>query len=87
MLSAKDTLRYLVQDSLTNFTQMVVDACHSTVDCEEGMEWGSDVVNSPFKYGQPYFICFHQCPSAVQRCVLSEVMQVVLYNYIGLHGS
>jgi len=46
----KDSLRYLVQDSLNNFTQTVVDACHSTMQCEEGMEWGEDVINSPYKY-------------------------------------
>jgi len=29
---------------------MVVDACHSTADCRDDMQWGADVVNSPFKY-------------------------------------
>ena len=46
---AKDSLRYLVQDSLSNFTQMVVDGCHSTMQCEESMVWGDDVINSPYK--------------------------------------
>ena len=45
----KDSLRYLVQDSLSNFTQMVVDACHTTMQCDDSMEWGSDVINSPYK--------------------------------------
>jgi len=56
----KDTLRYLVQDSLVNFTQMVVDACHSTVDCDEGMEWGSDVINSPFKYAHARLLSIYR---------------------------
>ena len=49
MFVVQDSLRYLVQDSLSNFAQMVVDACHSTMQCEETMEWGSDVINSPYK--------------------------------------
>jgi len=48
-LVVQDSLRFLVQDSLANFTQVVLDACHSTMQCEEGMTWGSDVVNSPYK--------------------------------------
>jgi len=47
--TAKDSLRYLVQDSLANFTQMVVDACHSTLECEANLKWGTDVIYSPFK--------------------------------------
>jgi len=46
----EDSLRYLVQDSLSNFTQMIEDACQPTMECEEGMTWGDDVINSPYKY-------------------------------------
>ena len=45
----KDSMRYLVQDSLANFTQMILEACQSTIQCEEPMDWGDDVINSPYK--------------------------------------
>ena len=45
----QDSLRYLVQDSLVNFTQMILDGCYSTLNCEDDMKWGPDVVNSTFK--------------------------------------
>ncbi|XP_060621830.2 dynein axonemal heavy chain 1 [Anolis sagrei] len=45
----QDTVRYLIQDSLVNFTQLFVDACHSVLDCPEDMEWGNDLVNSPYR--------------------------------------
>ncbi|KAK2152282.1 hypothetical protein LSH36_335g03002 [Paralvinella palmiformis] len=45
----QDSLRYLVQESLVNFTQMVLDACHSTLTLTEDFSWGKDVVNSNFK--------------------------------------
>ncbi|XP_048258404.1 dynein axonemal heavy chain 1-like isoform X3 [Haliotis rufescens] len=45
----QDSLRYLVQDSLVNFTQMVVDACHSTLELEDSFVWGPDVISSSFK--------------------------------------
>ncbi|XP_042305771.1 dynein axonemal heavy chain 1 isoform X2 [Sceloporus undulatus] len=45
----QDSVRYLVQDSLVNFTQLFVDACYSVLNCPEKMEWGSDLVNSPYR--------------------------------------
>ncbi|KAM8930485.1 dynein axonemal heavy chain 1 isoform 1-T1 [Pelodytes ibericus] len=45
----QDSLRFLVQDSLVNFTQMILDACYSVLSCTEHMEWGGDLVNSPYK--------------------------------------
>ena len=45
----QDSLRFLVQDSLVNFTQMIVDGCISTFECEEGMTWDTDVIHSSFK--------------------------------------
>ena len=45
----QDSLRFLVQDSLVNFTQMIVDGCVSTFECEEGMKWGKDVIHSSYK--------------------------------------
>jgi dynein heavy chain len=43
-------MRYLIQESLLNFTQMVVDACHSALSIEEDFVWGKDFLSSPFKY-------------------------------------
>lgn len=45
----QDSVRYLVQDSLVNFTQLFLDACHSVLDCPENLTWGEDLVNSPYK--------------------------------------
>ncbi|XP_059176982.1 dynein axonemal heavy chain 1-like [Physella acuta] len=45
----QDSMRFLVQDSLMNLTQMIVDACHSTMELEEDFVWGTDLVNSNFK--------------------------------------
>ncbi|XP_029455356.1 dynein heavy chain 1, axonemal [Rhinatrema bivittatum] len=45
----QDSLRFLVQDSLVNFTQFILDACCSVLDCTEDMEWGEDLINSPYK--------------------------------------
>ncbi|MGH0183081.1 UNVERIFIED_CONTAM: hypothetical protein FKN15_013335 [Acipenser sinensis] len=47
--SLQDSLRFLVQDSLVNFTQLLLDACHSVLRCPDDMDWGSDLINSPFK--------------------------------------
>ena len=47
--SMQDSLRYLVQDSLVNFTQMILNACHSTLDCDGDMVWGDNVIVSPYK--------------------------------------
>ena len=45
----QDSLRFLVQDSLTSFTQMVVDACCSIVMIADNFTWGSDLIFSPFR--------------------------------------
>ncbi|XP_034961986.1 dynein axonemal heavy chain 1 isoform X2 [Zootoca vivipara] len=45
----QDSVRYLIQDSLVNFTQLFLDSCHSVLNCPEDMVWGDDLVNSPFK--------------------------------------
>nr|XP_033782541.1 dynein heavy chain 1, axonemal isoform X1 [Geotrypetes seraphini]XP_033782544.1 dynein heavy chain 1, axonemal isoform X1 [Geotrypetes seraphini]XP_033782545.1 dynein heavy chain 1, axonemal isoform X1 [Geotrypetes seraphini]XP_033782546.1 dynein heavy chain 1, axonemal isoform X1 [Geotrypetes seraphini]XP_033782547.1 dynein heavy chain 1, axonemal isoform X1 [Geotrypetes seraphini] len=45
----QDSLRFLVQDSLVNFTQFILDACCSVLECAEDMDWGGDLVNSPYK--------------------------------------
>ena len=45
----QDSLRYLVQDSLVNFTQMIVDACFATLHLDEEIVWGKDVINSLYK--------------------------------------
>ncbi|XP_064422227.1 dynein axonemal heavy chain 1 [Latimeria chalumnae] len=47
--SLQDSLRYLVQDSLVNFTQLILDACAGVLNCSEDMCWGSDLINSSFK--------------------------------------
>ncbi|XP_038005283.1 dynein heavy chain 1, axonemal [Motacilla alba alba] len=44
----QDSLRYLVQNSLISFTQFVLDACQSVLNCSEDMEWGNDITNSPY---------------------------------------
>lgn len=46
----QDTLRFLVQDSLTSFSQFISDACCSVLDCSEDMEWGEDFINSPYRW-------------------------------------
>ncbi|XP_059505480.1 dynein axonemal heavy chain 1 [Stegostoma tigrinum] len=45
----QDSLRYLVQDSLVNYTQMILDGCHSSLNCTDDMKWGEDLLNSNFK--------------------------------------
>ncbi|XP_069792874.1 dynein axonemal heavy chain 1 isoform X2 [Narcine bancroftii] len=45
----QDSLRYLVQDSLVNYTQMILDACYSSLNCSKDMQWGDDLINSNFK--------------------------------------
>uniref|UniRef100_A0A8C3XBZ8 Dynein axonemal heavy chain 1 n=1 Tax=Cyanoderma ruficeps TaxID=181631 RepID=A0A8C3XBZ8_9PASS len=44
----QDSLRYLVQNSLISFTQFVLDACQSVLNCSKDMEWGDDITNSPY---------------------------------------
>uniref|UniRef100_A0A8C5QQJ6 Dynein axonemal heavy chain 1 n=1 Tax=Leptobrachium leishanense TaxID=445787 RepID=A0A8C5QQJ6_9ANUR len=45
----QDSLRFLVQDSLVSFAQMILDASYSVLSCTEDMKWGGDLVNSPYK--------------------------------------
>ncbi|XP_078270493.1 dynein axonemal heavy chain 1 [Rhinoraja longicauda] len=45
----QDSLRYLVQDSLVNYTQMILDGCYSSLNCLKDMKWGGDLINSNFK--------------------------------------
>ncbi|PVD29059.1 hypothetical protein C0Q70_11656 [Pomacea canaliculata] len=45
----QDSLRFLVQDSLVSFTQMVVDACHTTMSLSEDYTWGPEIAVSFFK--------------------------------------
>lgn len=47
----QDTLRFLVQDSLTSFSQFISDACCSVLDCTDDMVWGEDLINSPYRWG------------------------------------
>ena len=48
-LCLQDSLRFLVQDSLTSFTQMVVDACISVTNIPDNFEWGTDLLTSNYK--------------------------------------
>nr|XP_009665828.1 PREDICTED: dynein heavy chain 1, axonemal [Struthio camelus australis] len=45
----QDSVRTLVQNSLVNFTQLLLDACHGVLNCSEDIEWGDDLINSPYK--------------------------------------
>ncbi|XP_006892361.1 PREDICTED: dynein heavy chain 1, axonemal [Elephantulus edwardii] len=45
----QDTLRFLVQDSLSSFSQFISDACCSVLDCPQDMVWGEDLINSPYR--------------------------------------
>ncbi|XP_075430348.1 dynein axonemal heavy chain 1 isoform X2 [Ascaphus truei] len=45
----QDSLRFLVQDSLVSFAQFILDGCYSVLTCTENMDWGGDLVNSPYK--------------------------------------
>ncbi|XP_063071051.1 dynein axonemal heavy chain 1 [Engraulis encrasicolus] len=47
--SLQDSLRFLVQDSLTNLTRFLLDTCQSVLRCPPDMEWGPDLINSPYK--------------------------------------
>lgn len=40
--SMQDSLRFLVQDSLVNYTQMVVDACWQVIDIKDTFVWPED---------------------------------------------
>lgn len=45
----QDSVRSLVQKSLVSFTQLFLDACHSVLNCSEDVEWGDDLINSPYR--------------------------------------
>lgn len=45
----QDSLRYLIQNSLISFTQLVLDACHGVLNCSKDMKWGDDLINSPYR--------------------------------------
>ncbi|XP_068442262.1 dynein axonemal heavy chain 1 [Clinocottus analis] len=45
----QDTLRFLVQDSLLSFTQMVLNACHNVLTCPQDLVWDDRLVISPYK--------------------------------------
>uniref|UniRef100_A0A8C3K8B9 Dynein axonemal heavy chain 1 n=1 Tax=Calidris pygmaea TaxID=425635 RepID=A0A8C3K8B9_9CHAR len=45
----QDSVRYLVQNSLISFTQLLLDACHGILNCSQDMEWGDDLINSPYR--------------------------------------
>lgn len=45
----QDSVRYLVQNSLITFIQLLLDACHGILNCSEDMEWGDDLINSPYR--------------------------------------
>lgn len=48
--SMQDSLRYLVQDSLVSYTQMVVDSCWQVVDIKDDYSWTeNDLINSYIK--------------------------------------
>lgn len=48
----QDALRFLVQDSLASFSQFISDACCSVLECTDGMVWGEDFINSPYRWAQ-----------------------------------
>ncbi|KAM6256563.1 LOW QUALITY PROTEIN: dynein axonemal heavy chain 1 [Porphyrio hochstetteri] len=53
----QDSVHYLVQNSLTGFTQLLLDACHGILDCSEDMEWGDDLISSPYRpQSNPLFV-------------------------------
>ncbi|XP_066453022.1 dynein axonemal heavy chain 1 isoform X2 [Eleutherodactylus coqui] len=45
----QDSLRFLVQDSIVSFTQFILDACYSVLSCPDELDWGGDLINSPYK--------------------------------------
>ncbi|XP_050760847.1 dynein axonemal heavy chain 1 [Gymnogyps californianus] len=45
----QDSVRYLVQNSLISFTQLLLDACHGILNCSKDMEWGDDLISSPYR--------------------------------------
>ena len=49
LFCCEDSLRYLVQDSLVSFTQMILDAAHSTLELQDDFEWSGNYINSTFR--------------------------------------
>ncbi|XP_066927305.1 dynein axonemal heavy chain 1-like isoform X2 [Clytia hemisphaerica] len=47
--SMQDSLRFLAQESLENYTQMIADACVSMKDVKETMKWPGSVLSSPYQ--------------------------------------
>ncbi|XP_029358997.1 dynein heavy chain 1, axonemal [Echeneis naucrates] len=43
------SLRCLVQNSLSSFTHLILDACHSVLTCPRGLRWGSNLITSQYK--------------------------------------
>ena len=49
LFCCEDSLRYLVQDSLVSFTQMILDAAHSTLELPEDFQWQDNYIVSAFR--------------------------------------
>lgn len=47
----QDSLRFLVQDSLSSFAQCISEACCSVLHCPRDMAWGEDRINSSYRWG------------------------------------
>lgn len=45
----QDSLRFLVQDSLTGLAHLVLDACHGVLNCPADLTWSADIIHSPYK--------------------------------------
>ncbi|XP_038627172.1 dynein heavy chain 1, axonemal [Tachyglossus aculeatus] len=45
----QSTLRYLVKESLANFSQLILDACCSVLHCSEDMKWCGNLIESPYQ--------------------------------------
>lgn len=45
----QDSLRNLVQNSLLSLTHLMLDACHSVLNCPQDLVWGKDLITSPYK--------------------------------------
>ena len=86
--SWQDSLRYLVQNSLKSFTQMIHDACYQVLDCPEDMVWSNSLLVSEYKPKRnPIFVIdlmlgrlniFHTWLSFSARCCWYHL---AAYNY------
>lgn len=45
----QDSLRFVVQDSLSSLAHLVLEACHSVLHCPTDLTWGADLIHSPYK--------------------------------------